>query len=207
MTSREHELTTTIFINSLSLLESHQLSEGDFCPICLVPFQDILNEKPISEDSAIGVTQLESCGHIFCLKDLVEWIRGMHGNCPTCRHKFLDIQPPSDSDDESSDGGEYIPGPDDEEESLYNYNDIEADNELLTDADDNAFDMETDELEFDIHNAWEQDGDTDPDTDGDSSVIDSDEAFQTDDGTISIHEEEELCRGIMGDIRDDVEQK
>jgi hypothetical protein len=31
----------------------------------------------------------------------------MHGTCPSCRHLFLDIQVP---DDESSDGGEYVPG-------------------------------------------------------------------------------------------------
>ncbi|KAF9263454.1 hypothetical protein L218DRAFT_959004 [Marasmius fiardii PR-910] len=123
------------FINSLSLLSLHQLkqlqlSEEDCCPICLVSFGDILSEKPnsLEGDSTLdavfgnGVTRLEACGHVFCLKDLVEWINGMHGNCPTCRHTFLNIRPPSDSDDESSDGGEYIPpgsDDDDETESLY----------------------------------------------------------------------------------------
>jgi hypothetical protein len=31
-----------------------------------------------------------------------------HGSCPTCRHPFLDVTPPSDTDEESSDG-EYFP--------------------------------------------------------------------------------------------------
>lgn len=38
-----------------------------------------------------------------------------HGSCPTCRHVFLNIHTPSESDDESSDGGEYIPSADDSE--------------------------------------------------------------------------------------------
>ena len=32
-----------------------------------------------------------------------------HGTCPACRHSFLDVKPVSESDDESSDGGEYNP--------------------------------------------------------------------------------------------------
>lgn len=39
-----------------------------------------------------------------------------HGNCPTCRTPFLDIRPPSDSDNESSDGGEYLPAEDEDDE-------------------------------------------------------------------------------------------
>jgi hypothetical protein len=37
-----------------------------------------------------------------------------HGTCPTCRHPFLEIKPPSESDDESSDGGEWLPTEEDD---------------------------------------------------------------------------------------------
>ncbi|KAK1224396.1 hypothetical protein PQX77_012692 [Marasmius sp. AFHP31] len=211
----ENELTITNFINSLSLLKPHQLSEDDFCPICFIPFTDILNEQSTSKESIIGITRLESCGHIFCMKDLVEWIRGMHGNCPTCRHIFLDIRPPSDSDDESSDGGEYMPNPDeDDDESIYNY---DIDTDPLTDADDQGS-VDTDGMDLDEYNTWEGDmgpleDDLGNDTDGDSSAIHSEEAFgevlQTDDGSISIHEDEVLEEGgVLDEIQvDEHEQK
>ena len=37
-----------------------------------------------------------------------------HGSCPTCRHPFLEL--PAESDDESSDGGEYVPDEEDEQD-------------------------------------------------------------------------------------------
>lgn len=39
-----------------------------------------------------------------------EWINTSRGSCPTCRDMFLVI--PEPSEEESSDGGEYIPGSD-----------------------------------------------------------------------------------------------
>ncbi|KDQ64265.1 hypothetical protein JAAARDRAFT_52239 [Jaapia argillacea MUCL 33604] len=78
----------------------------------LETFGDVANEWAAEEEdleNARGVTRLDGCGHVFCRKDLIVWISSFHGTCPTCRHTFLDIRPPSDSDDESSDGGEYIP--------------------------------------------------------------------------------------------------
>ena len=68
----DSERTVTAFINSLTLLKPHQLADDDFCPICFIPFTDILNE-PASEEAIIGITRLESCGHIFCMKE--------YGNC------------------------------------------------------------------------------------------------------------------------------
>lgn len=68
----------------------------------------------------------------------------MHGTCPTCRHPFLDIQPPSDSDDESSDGGEYLPD--------------QLDIDAFTDADD--FDPEEYERELQLM-ALDEDEDSD----------------------------------------------
>jgi hypothetical protein len=47
---------------------------------------------------------------------LLRHLASQRGSCPTCRHAFLDIQPPSESDDESSDGGEYIPNDEDDED-------------------------------------------------------------------------------------------
>lgn len=55
-----------------------------------------------------------------------------HGSCPTCRNVFLDVKFPSDSDNESSDGGEYLPEDDeDDEEDLF-------------------YGAELDEFEFDV---------------------------------------------------------
>ncbi|KAI0322456.1 hypothetical protein OF83DRAFT_1049157 [Amylostereum chailletii] len=85
----------------------------DACPICLLTFRSLLDSPPTSSlaggSSSGGVTRVEGCGHIFCIEDLSEWIRGRHGTCPTCRHPFLPELKPVDSDDESSDGGEYVP--------------------------------------------------------------------------------------------------
>jgi hypothetical protein len=41
-----------------------------------------------------------------------------HGSCPTCRHIFLDIRPPSESDGESSDGDYNYEDEEDVEEEL-----------------------------------------------------------------------------------------
>lgn len=38
-----------------------------------------------------------------------------HGSCPSCRHVFSSVRPPSDSDNESSDG-DYVPGDDEEDD-------------------------------------------------------------------------------------------
>ena len=80
-----------------------------------------------------------------------------HGNCPTCRHNFLDIRPLSESDDESSDGGEYIPYELDEDDS----DNSDDDHFLGTDwfSDPPAYDI--DDM-TDDHGWWEEAG-TDPD--------------------------------------------
>jgi hypothetical protein len=67
-----------------------------------------------------------------------------HGNCPTCRSLFLDIHPPSESDDESSDGGEYVPNDEDEDEE----EDTFLDTDGFTDAD--AEEFEVDEMDLDV---------------------------------------------------------
>uniref|UniRef100_A0A0W0FCN5 Uncharacterized protein n=1 Tax=Moniliophthora roreri TaxID=221103 RepID=A0A0W0FCN5_MONRR len=119
---------------------------------------------------------------------LSEWIRGMHGNCPTCRRAFLDICPLSESDGESSDGGEYLPNDDeDDDDSLH------IDTDGFTEADG----FESDGMELDEFEDWEESyndtGDADFDTDGDSSMVRSDEAFgdqsEIDDISVSVHED------------------
>ncbi|KAF8974310.1 hypothetical protein BDZ97DRAFT_1772899 [Flammula alnicola] len=133
------------------------------CPICLTPFLTVFEEaegegvqrqEDIAEEAVVeflGVTKLVGCGHVFCRRDLTEWIRSQHGSCPTCRHTFLNIRPPSESDDESSDGGEYIPNPDDfedEDEDAF----LDVDGFTDTDADD--FPVEGMDLDFD--DLWEE---------------------------------------------------
>ncbi|KAJ7283700.1 hypothetical protein C8J57DRAFT_742541 [Mycena rebaudengoi] len=131
------ETRISLFIDSLPVLSKDTgLDTDDSCPICLTSFEALLTE---------GVTKLR-CGHIFCRKDLLEWIRSLHGNCPTCRFDFLDIRPPG-SDDES-DGGEYLPPNEDDEDD----DDIFMDtSDGFTDAD---FDVEDMEIDFD--DMWER---------------------------------------------------
>lgn len=56
-----------------------------------------------------------------------------HGTCPSCRHPFADLTPPSDSDAESSDGGEYLPGAEDEDEDVDIWDDHDFSSEIDTD--------------------------------------------------------------------------
>ncbi|KAJ8475146.1 hypothetical protein ONZ45_g15712 [Pleurotus djamor] len=98
-----------------------------------------------NEGDESGVTKLTACGHIFCRKDLIAWIRGLHGSCPTCRHIFLDVRPISDSDDESSDGGEYVP--DDDVHDTDNLSEFDTELEM---------DMEMDELWADGDDEYEE---------------------------------------------------
>ncbi|KJA30032.1 hypothetical protein HYPSUDRAFT_32081 [Hypholoma sublateritium FD-334 SS-4] len=163
---------------ALPVLGKDALADVDLeepCPICLVSLSSILasadaaaaaaeNEEGgnegESEDTALaGVTKLVGCGHIFCRRDLTEWIRSQHGSCPTCRHTFLHIQPFSaGSDDESSDGGEYLPGADDfEDEDEDAYLDVDG----FTDADADDFPVERMDVEFDRPFQLQPDGDYD----------------------------------------------
>ncbi|KAJ7781285.1 hypothetical protein B0H16DRAFT_1710509 [Mycena metata] len=164
----------TAFISRLPFLSlGKDVDAEDSCPICLTSFEALLQERNNDVDgeresnhaeSEYGVTKLP-CSHIFCRKDLLEWIRNLHGSCPTCRDEFLDIHPPG-SDDESSDGGEYIPEDDEDEDDVFNTSDG------FTDTD---FDMDVD-LEEDT---WERSSDgegmqvggaeSEPSSEGDNS--------------------------------------
>ncbi|KAI9069244.1 hypothetical protein FKP32DRAFT_1587046 [Trametes sanguinea] len=112
-------------ISRLPTLTKDDVPIDDSCPICLNPFDAILqpkageatgdSEEPPELDELAGVTKLVDCGHVFCRACLVEWIRGRHGSCPSCRNVFSSIRPASDSDNESSDG-DYVPGDDEDED-------------------------------------------------------------------------------------------
>ncbi|RDB22570.1 hypothetical protein Hypma_010247 [Hypsizygus marmoreus] len=137
-----------LIIDSLPVISVQDLPDtDDSCPICLTSFSSLFADRT---DPEAGVTKLIACNHIFCKKDLIQWIQSLHGNCPTCRHTFLDIIPPSESDDESSDGGEYIPNERDED-----FEDEDEDGFMDTDDFSDAFGYATEEdLEMDNADEW-----------------------------------------------------
>jgi len=83
----------------------------DFCPICLITFRAVFEPREDSPQgkAVSGVARVGGCGHLFCVEDLSEWIKGRHGTCPTCRHDFFPELRPLDSDAESDDDGDYVP--------------------------------------------------------------------------------------------------
>ncbi|KAL5530130.1 hypothetical protein ACEPAF_6387 [Sanghuangporus sanghuang] len=89
------------FIEKLPSLTENDLTALDekdsSCPICFTPFLAILAseemasamESPALSVEDLGVTRLaETCGHVFCRKDITTWIR-QHDTCPTCRRPFI----------------------------------------------------------------------------------------------------------------------
>jgi hypothetical protein len=63
---------------SLPVLSKDDVPLDDSCPICLIPFQSVLDEKAgeagcesVDAGCDSGVTKLVGCGHIFCRK---EWV-------------------------------------------------------------------------------------------------------------------------------------
>ncbi|KAI0772058.1 hypothetical protein BD413DRAFT_548014 [Trametes elegans] len=137
-------------ISRLPVLSKAEVPQNDPCPICLNPFDTLLDGKPVEaapdlESHLTGVTKLVACGHIFCRPCLVEWIRGRHGSCPSCRNVFSGIQPASDDeyDDESTDD-DYEPG-DDEDDDEDGFSDGAMDTESVFDD----MDIE-DEIDVDV---------------------------------------------------------
>ncbi|KAH7916078.1 hypothetical protein BJ138DRAFT_1140143 [Hygrophoropsis aurantiaca] len=134
-------------LDDLPVLDAETIPKDESCAICLTPFSAVLEECLPSQldDVEGGVTKVSGCGHMFCRKDLSEWIKNAHGSCPTCRHPFLDIQPITDSDAESSDD-DYIPEDDDEDED-----------DFVGLEDDIEFDVEEMDLDLDVDldDVWE----------------------------------------------------
>lgn len=186
-----------ILLASLPVLGKDAVDLDEPCPICLMPFSSVLadeadaglssvesnkeavEKEKYKEEDLGGVTKLVGCGHIFCRRDLTEWIRSQHGSCPTCRHTFLNIRPPSESDDESSDGGEYIPNPDDfEDEDEDAFLDVDG----FTDADAEEFPVEG--MDLDFGELWEE-GQSDAGALGDAEMEDE-EDFEEDEADMSL---------------------
>ncbi|KAH9849969.1 hypothetical protein C2E23DRAFT_836909 [Lenzites betulinus] len=139
-------------ISRLATLPASEVPLEDSCPICLTPFESILEDKgPEGTEGAIpdadqGITKLEACGHIFCRPCMVQWIQSCHGSCPSCRNVFSTLEPPSDSDNESSDG-DYEPGEDEDDDEDEDDGFLDSDGFMETESvfDD---DMELDEELF-----------------------------------------------------------
>ncbi|KAI0268182.1 hypothetical protein BC834DRAFT_968392 [Gloeopeniophorella convolvens] len=154
------ELTDSIALEALSIFALLPLEDipnlDDSCAICLMTFRSICS--PDGDDSIgkmnSGVVRVNGCGHLFCTEDILEWIKGRHGTCPTCRHEFLPDLRPVDSDTESSDGGEYIPTEYDGD------TDIDTDEDRFMDSD--GIDMET--MDVDGHALYPGDIDETPPT-------------------------------------------
>jgi len=68
------------------------------CPICMNTFLAAIAEEdmayamdsPAQPVEDRGVTRLaETCGHVFCRKDLLTWIRDRNSSCPVCRARLI----------------------------------------------------------------------------------------------------------------------
>jgi len=55
------------FIQDLPVLSKEQVPLEDNCPICLLPFLEILQDK--GDDEENGLTKIEGCGHLFCRRE------------------------------------------------------------------------------------------------------------------------------------------
>lgn len=94
---RIQELITSLPKISETELKDLGHSES-VCPICFNTFLAILAEEemalvmdsPAHPVEELGVTRLhETCGHIFCRRDITKWIRDGRKSCPTCRRAFI----------------------------------------------------------------------------------------------------------------------
>jgi len=130
---------------SLDLLSPKDIPNlDDSCPICLMSFQTILEQRQddLHGKAVTGVARVGGCGHMFCAEDLSEWIKGRHGTCPTCRHEFFPELRPVDSDAESDE--DYVP------------TEYEGESDFDTDYEDgfmdsDGIDMETMDVETPLH--------------------------------------------------------
>ncbi|KAI0086498.1 hypothetical protein BDY19DRAFT_960226 [Irpex rosettiformis] len=99
----------TVFLANLPKMSEKELVASGHadssCPICLNPFSAILTEEemalamdtPAHAIEDLGVTRLGTCGHVFCAKDIRNWVLQGHNSCPFCRSVLINL-PPTDSD-------------------------------------------------------------------------------------------------------------
>ncbi|KZT29321.1 hypothetical protein NEOLEDRAFT_591020 [Neolentinus lepideus HHB14362 ss-1] len=96
-----HEETQQL-LESLPALKEQDLvelgKEDAACPICITPFPALLAEEetafamdsPAYSSKDLGVTKLvQTCGHVFCRKDISKWIVAGNDSCPLCRRALL----------------------------------------------------------------------------------------------------------------------
>ncbi|KAI8978687.1 hypothetical protein BD414DRAFT_444837 [Trametes punicea] len=94
------------FANSLPRLSESDLAalgqSDSTCPICLTSLLALLAEEemalamdsPAHPAEELGVTRLvQTCGHVFCRKDIREWLFQGNTTCPTCRRPFMTPSP------------------------------------------------------------------------------------------------------------------
>ncbi|KAF5331676.1 hypothetical protein D9611_007717 [Ephemerocybe angulata] len=141
-------------VADLPVLQKTDVDLSDACPVCTTSFGELFDEEAEylkkveagglqpegkgkkEAEAYFGVTKVEYCGHTFCRSDIAQWVIGeAKGTCPFCRHLIVEI--PSETDDESSDGGEYIPEGDDFEEEL---TDVYSDFDLAPSDPDGLYD-------------------------------------------------------------------
>jgi len=91
-------------------------------------------------NEVFGVVKLAGCGHVFCRRDVIEWVDSAHGSCPACRDTFFHFSQLSESDYESSDGGEYIPDEDEEPDDV----ELTDDGDLALSSDRDYWERDTD---------------------------------------------------------------
>ncbi|KZV76114.1 hypothetical protein PENSPDRAFT_680566 [Peniophora sp. CONT] len=79
------------------------------CPICMNTLLAAIADEEFAQvmDSPmlgdLGVTRTaETCGHTFCRRCLLTWIRDGHSTCPMCRTPFIKAVAPSSSTEQTS---------------------------------------------------------------------------------------------------------
>ncbi|KAI0648076.1 hypothetical protein C8Q79DRAFT_925079 [Trametes meyenii] len=104
--ARQREARLDEFAASLpKLTEDDLVSLGQSdstCPICLTSLLALLAEEEMAQAmdtpahpvEELGVTRLtQTCGHIFCRKDIRGWLYQGNKTCPTCRRPFITPDP------------------------------------------------------------------------------------------------------------------
>ncbi|OSD07243.1 hypothetical protein PYCCODRAFT_1430485 [Trametes coccinea BRFM310] len=104
--THQREARLSDFVNALPRLTERDLTalghSDSTCPICLNSLLALLAEEemalvmesPAHPVEGLGVTRLaQTCGHIFCRKDIREWVLQGKTTCPTCRRAFITPSP------------------------------------------------------------------------------------------------------------------
>ncbi|XP_006460067.1 hypothetical protein AGABI2DRAFT_191833 [Agaricus bisporus var. bisporus H97] len=100
--NQEHIVTLLEALPAVSEKELEKLGHTDSaCSICMQPLLAILAEEetasamesPAIYSGELGVTRLSQpwqCGHIFCRRDIVKWIKTGKQTCPMCRKSLAE---------------------------------------------------------------------------------------------------------------------